>query len=1115
MHRATKILSFKGIAPAKINALAFVVFFVWQTVGTMAQVDTGVLSGSITDETGAVLPAVAVTITSQATGLKTEVLTNDVGLYVSPPLRPGRYRISAELAGFKSTSTVTTLEINQRAVVNFVMGVGAISERVEVAAEAPLLESETSALGNVRTEKAIKELPLNGRNFVKLFELTPGTAPLLTQSGGLPIVMKRGTPITAVNGLRGEDNNVLVEGVNNSENHNGLGILVYPPLDALQEFKVQTNASDAQFGRAGGAIINLTLKSGGRDFHGNLFEFLRNSALDAKNFFDPPGKIPHFVMNQFGGTFGGPVTIPGLYNRDRSKTFFFVDYEGIRLRQSQTFVSTVPTAEFRRGDFSASPFRIYDPVTTRRNPSGPGLVREPFPNNVIPSERIDPVGRNLASLYPLPNLAGIVNNFVYNPIRRLDTDNFDIKIDHQASEADALAFRYSQGNTKVFEPSFLPPPAVGAGPGPPGTNRQPHRQFMASYTHTLSPNKINEARFGFTRLNLRSEPANFGRNVAQEVGIAGVNIAGDVLTSGLTIVDISGYRSLGDSGFSPAILVSENYQWSDNFNYIRGKHTMKFGLEIQRRRYNAYQSFSPRGTLTVGRIFTTNPASPAGTGDGLADLLLGVPSNGTIQIVSGTRGFRRSEFGFYLQDDYKLTSNLMLNLGLRYELFSKWPWVEVADRQAQFIPERGEVFLVRSPEVPDGSGTKTDYNNVAPRIGLAYKLTRTIVVRAGYGIFYTAAPWSIDRTLATNPPFVGRFTFSNDQGNFLGGRRIAQGFERPAAFPTEGASLNAVNVHVRTPYVQQWNLNVQQQLPGDILFMVAYVGTKGTKLLYFPNINRARPGPGSVAARRPYPRFSDIRLFSSEANSVYHGLQISADKRFLHGLSFLSSYTWSHCIDEVGGATQQMFETVQDPLNRRGDRGRCGFDLRQRFLFSYNYELPFGSGKRFLADPPAAMRYAIDGWQINGIASLYSGFPFTPTSAVNTLNSPGSQRANLVPGCHPELPRSQRTLDRFFNVGCFTTPPAFAFGNAGRNILTGPGTVLFDFSLFKNVHINGDQNRYVQFRAEFFNLFNRPQFNEPNASIGSAAAGSIRNAGSPLTFSRTSRQIQLALKLFY
>lgn len=1073
---------------------------------------TAQLTGRITDASGAVIAGAAVTITQISTGVEREAVSNEEGYYTVPLLPPGAYRIAVQKTGFKTArESSLTLEVGQAARVDMALEVGQVAETTEVVASGAIVETESAALGNVRTQRAIVDLPINTRNFTQLVHLTAGSVPASTQaSGALPVTAKRGVPITSINGQRPEDNNVMIEGININENHNGLGIILYPPLDALQEFKIETNNFSAQYGRAGGAAINVAYKSGGREFHGNFFEFHRNSVFDAKGFFDPVDqRNPKFILNQYGATFGGPVLLPAIFgrrfNRGRDKTFFFASWEATRNRQAQTSISTVPTEAMRGGDFSAHPNRIFDPATT--TPSGNSFARTQFPGNIIPAARLDPVGVKIAALYPLPNLPGVANNYVFNPIREVDGNNFDYKVDHRFNANNETNFRFSHGNTQIFEPGVLPEPAVGVG-SPTGTNKSPHRQFVAGWIHTLAANKINEAKFGFTRLNLQQLPINFGRDIATELGIPGSN-TGSPLNSGLTIINIGGFRALGDNGFTPAVIVSENWQFNDNFHYLTGGHSLRSGIEVQRRRYNSFQSSEARGTLSFGTGFTFNPLAAAGTGLGLADLLLGLPASGSLQTIEGTRGFRRTETALYFQDDYKLRPTLTLNLGLRYELFSGFPWTEVADRMSQFVPATGAIVNINSPEAPWPSGVRPDRNNVSPRFGFAWQLLSKTVLRGGYGVFYNAPPLDITRNLAGNPPYVGRFAFNNNQFDLIGARRTSQGFLRQ--FTSAGAALNAIDINMRTPYTQQWNLNVQQGLPSSLILTLAYVGTKGTKLVTRPNINQPRPGAGAVATRRRYPEFNDILYWSSQASSIYHGLQVTADKRYAHGLSMLVSYTWAHAIDN----TSDLFGTPQNAFDYDADRGNSAYDLRHRLVTSFNYDLPFGAGRAWLNDAHGVGQALVGGWQVNGIVQLYGGFPFTVTSAVNTLNGSGGQRAHVVPGCNPTLSSAERTLQRWFNTSCFTAPPQFTFGNAGRNILRGPGTKQFDLSLFKNFSLGADQARRLQFRAELFNAFNTPQFNAPNSSIGAPGAGTITSAGSIVTFQRTPRQVQFALKLYY
>ena len=740
-----------------------------------AQVDAGTITGTVRDASGAVIPAATVIVESVETGARFEVATGAQGIYVSPPLRPGEFTVEVRTEGFEPAAKRFELEVNQRAVVDFQLNVGAVTEVVEVVDVVPLLQTETATLSNLRTEKAIKDLPLNGRNWAQLILLGAGAQPQDTQSQGSPITRKRGVSNASVNGSRGNDNNYLIEGISNSENHNGLGILIFPSIDAVKEFRSETSGADAQFGRGGGATVNLTYKSGTKEFHGGAYEFLRNAKLDAKNFFDRADEpIPPFKQNQYGAFLGGP-----LDPRSDPSTFFFVNFEGQRVRQAQTLISSVPTAAFRSGDFSQSRFAIFDP-TTQRQVDG-GFVRDPFPNNVIPVGMQDVVGQNVLNIYPLPNLNDDeANNYLGNPVRTINGEKFDIKIDHIFSDKNNMFGRFSYSDDDLVEPSFLPAPAVGAGPGVPGPADQPVHQVVLSDTHLITPTIVNEFRAGWTRLNLRSFNPNFGRNVSDEIGIPGSNVAGDELTSGLAIIQVGGFRSLGGNGFSPAVIVSDNYQFSDTVSVVTGRHSIKFGGEYRRLRYNALQSNVLRGNMNFNGNYTVDPASRAGTGLGPADAILGKPISGVIRFVTGTRGYRRTEVGFFLQDTYKATDKLTLNLGVRYDNFLGWPWTEVNDRQYNFIRSEGTVVQVGTGAVPWRSGHPGDNNNFSPRVGIAYKLTPNTVFRAGYGLYYSTGQLDTTRNLGANPPEFISSNFNNNQFDFAGARPASMGFERPA-----------------------------------------------------------------------------------------------------------------------------------------------------------------------------------------------------------------------------------------------------------------------------------------------------------------------------------------------
>ena len=1074
-------------------------FVVLVSIGiAVSQVDTGTISGLVRDASGAGIPGVNVTVRDESTGLATGIVTNPTGLYVSPPLRAGTYVVEVRAKGFAAAAKRIQLDVSQRFEVDFDLAVGAVSETVAVVAVAGTLQTESATLSNLRSEQAVKDLPLNSRNFAQLITLSAGAIPAQSQTTGSPITMKRGVVGASINGTRLEENNFLVDGILNNENHNGLGILIFPIIDAIEEFRVEASVANAQFGRGGGGTINLTYKAGGRQYHGGLFEFFRNSDLDAKNYFDSKTlPIPEFRLNQFGGFLGGRVN---PWSKD-AKTFFFFDYQGQRIRQGQTYISSVPVAAFRTGDFSAAPQLVFDPLTQTQNASGQ-FVRVQFSGNVIPANRIDTVGKNLVNLYPAPNRPGLVNNYLYNPVRITTANDWDLKFDHHLSNNDAAWARYSSSKNDLTEPSFLPAPAVGNGPSVPGLNDQPVKQVVLSETHILSPSSFNEARFGFSRLNLRAFPLNFGQYVSQQAGIPGSNVPGDILTSGLANISVSGLTGLGDAGYAPAVIVSEDYQWNDNFTKISGKHTLKFGAEARRLHYNAVQSNTPRGALSFPAFYTTNPAAPNGTGLGAAELLLGRPGNGSISYVAGTRGLRRTEIGFYAQDDVKVSSRLTLNLGLRWENYIGWPWTEVANRMYDFLPASQTVSQVGSNGIPR-SGVDGHNHNFGPRLGVAWRPVDKMVLRAGYGIFYSAPQFDVTRNLVANPPEGISTSFTNNQFDFANARPASAGFIRPPTGSLTNAALNYVDPHSPTPYTQQWNVSVQRQLPLALSLTLAYVGTKGTHLEARPDINQPVPGTTPIASRRPYPLFQGILTSENVDNSIYNGLQVTLERRFASSLSMLITYTYSHVID----VASSDFGAWQNSYNRNMDRGNADFNVPHRFVASWTWALPFHTRGHW--------KPLLGGWALNGIVSLYNGLPFSVSSATNTLNNGGGSRASLLPGAKAALPPDQRTIAEWFNIAAFTAPGPQQFGNTGRNILTGPGTAQADVSLFKDFFLSGSETRRLQFRAESFNVTNTPQFNNPASSIGNAGAGTITAAGAPLTFQRTSREIQLALKLYF
>ncbi len=1075
---------------ATLRALGFSILILAGFSPLAAQVDTGTISGIVRDPSGGVVPQAKVTIRNIGTGQVQNIAGDAQGLYVSLPLYTGQYSVTVEVAGFDKFTKRVDLNVAQRVSLDFDLQVASAAQAVDVQATAGALqaESETSTLSNLRNETEVRNLPLNGRNFAQLMGLAAGVMPAESEmTGNNPIIVKRGVTAYAMNGSRLEENQFLIEGIYDNDNHNGLGILLFPPLDAIDEFRVETSVADARFGRSGGGTTNIIYKSGTNRYHGDLFEFFRNSALDARNFFDK--RIPEFRMNQYGATLGGPL-VPGKDTR----TFFFADFQGTRTRQGQSLVDSVPTAAERTGDFSVFPQVIYNPLT--QTASGSTFQRQPFAGNQIPASMIDPVGRNLANLYPLPNSPGTVNNYLYAAARAITENTFDMKVNHSFSDSDSGWARYSHSFFNIYEPGQLPPPAVGGGP-PSGPNYQTADQAVLSETHIFSPRAVNQARFGFTRLNDQSLNIDYGQNAALEAGIAGVNVPGNINSTGLPLINITGLTPLGENGFSPAIIISNNFQWNDDVTYIRGRHALSFGGQFLRIQYNVFQSTSERGSMSFTTAYTSNPASTGASGLGAADLLLGKPLSGSLIYVPGLIGMRQSDVAGYIQDDFKATSRLTINLGLRYDNFIGWPYEEVNNRMYQFVPATGNLVQVGANGIPR-SGHFGNNFNFAPRIGLAYKLPHDTVIRSAYGMFYSAPQVASTYDINFNPPETISSAFTNSQFDFPNARTAAAGFDRSNTIAS-GASLVYLDPHAKTPMTQQWNLTVAHQFPASLLLTAAYVGTKGTWLNGYPDINEAVPGLTPIASRRPFPAYNTISGLENVENSSYNGLQLTLARRLTKGLDFQLAYTYSHAIDETSG----NIATTMDSYHIRLDRGSADFNVPHRFVASWTYLLPFQA--------TGVLKQVVQGWQLNGILSLYSGLPFSVGSASNTLNNGKSTRADRL--CNGSL--SNPTVADWFNLSCFAIPGTLLWGDGGRNILHGPDTRVFDFSVFKDFPLSSDTSRYLQFRSEFFNLLNIPQFNNPAATFGAPGDGTVTSSGSPRTLQRISREIQFSLKLYF
>jgi len=1061
---------------------------------SLAQVERGAIVGRVTDSTGLAVPAAEVIVHNTGTNVSFQTKSDEAGGYIAPSLNPGNYEITVKMQGFRAeTHRGILIEVGQRVRADFTLQPGQVSETIEVTAEAPLIQNETSALGTVIAQKTIAELPLNGRSFISLLTLssgiTPGTPGRLL--GGRGTQVQRGSSAFSANGMRDTSNNFLIDGIDNNEMAVST-IMYFPSVDAIQEFKVQTSASDAEFGRNGGGTVNLSIKSGSNDLHGTVYEFLRNEKMDAKNFFDPATrKIPPLKRNQYGFSLGAPII--------KNKLFIFGDYEAKRYVEAQTYVNTIATNAQRAGDFSGFNL-IFDPLNVV------GGLRAAFPDNKIPANRLSGPAKFYAGLLPQPNTSTRLNNFVFNPNKTTHGEQFDVKADQYFSNSDTLALRYSYSWFNLYQPVDLPGKAGGDGFRFSGNNYSPSHQVALTHTHLFSPTLVNTARLGFTRLTIDQVSLNYGENLTAQAGIPGVNLTD--FSSGLMAVTIAGYASMGDSGFTPAKLFQNNYHLQENVAWNHSEHSVKFGVDVRRRYLNFFQVGSPRGSMPFGTEITRQLPTVANTGDAFASFMLGIPNSGSMdRFVTGPYGQRYTEFGVFVKDDWKIRPNVTLNIGLRYELMT--PLIEKYNRMSNFDLATGKIIPAGTQGSPRG-GVETDKNNWAPRVGFAWSPmgSNRISIHGGAGIFYNIEASAGGKRLSENPPFLVVPSFTNNLSAPT--RTMEQGFPLSVVVDLNnpsGVSLKAWQRDFRNGYVVQSNLTIETEIMKNLVVRNMYVANSGVHLFAAGGANQPRPGPGDAGPRRPYPLIQGIGYFASRGHSTHHSWQLQVERRFARGLSFLSALTIGKTIDDNSGAFNDNDSgggaRTEDNLNYRLDKALSDFHVGKRFVNSFVWELPFGKGMRFGSSWSGPVNHILGGWQLNGVLSLQDGNPFNPSVADQTGQA-GGERPNRI--ANGNLPASERSITRWFDKAAFPLQPQFTYGTAGRNILFTPGQKNFDFSTFKNFRLTEKYN--LQFRAEFFNFTNTPYFGAPNRRADLPAGGVISTARNP-------RNTQLGLKIVF
>lgn len=1070
----------------------------WPSPPVLAQAVSGTITGLVTDPQGAAVAGATVTFKEVTKGISFSVTTNDLGYYTKTNTPPGTYQIKIEAPGFKAfVRENIPLSVDSTVRLDATLQLGEVTEQITVSDAPPVLKTERADVSTVLDNQYTTEMPILGRNLTALQLLVPGTNRMPWQHGSAENP-QGGIQINANGQLFGA-NNMQIDGADNNDPVLGL-VIVNPPVDSVRELKVTTSNYDAEFGRVGAAATQVETKSGSNEIHGTVFHFLRNDKTNARNPFTEPKDPPPFKWNQFGFSAGGPIR--------KNRAFVFGDYQGTRQRVGGTLLTTVPTLRMREGDFGELPVPIFDPLTGNADGSG----RQAFPGNRIPSDRISPIARNLLNLLPAPTFTDrIENNYIASGSTKFDTDQFDVRVDHNLTDSTRYFVRYNFFNSDIFVPPVFGQTAGGIPirPGVGGFSKGRNQNVAINFNHVFNPNLLVDFRYAYSRYRVNVLQPDFGLSTARDVGIPNINLGG-IDTSGLPNIEVEGTASFRMGGGvacnCPLDQIENLNQWASNLNWNRGSHSTKWGADIRR-----FWNFRrPSDISRRGRFFfrpaVTGSATVPGSGSGVASLLLGLPNSFDRIWSQGRNDEFENHLFFYGQDQWKITPKLTLNYGLRYEIYT--PPGARRGQGSNFDFATGQVRIAGLGGIPRDTGIETDLNNFAPRVGLAYMLAPKTVLRAGFGRSYFPNIFAITIS-GQNWPFVA-FQQINPQTTFSPVFNLDAG-PPLLTFPPlpdngllplpNGIGMIGIPFDRTTAYSDAWNFTVQRELTPGLSVDVGYVGNVGRQLYHNHNINQAVPGPGPLNPRRPFfEKFGLTQSLTNRCNcssSNYHGLQAKVDKRMAHGLSFIASYTWSKTINfgEYG---------TTDAFNRHNDRGPANFDRASVFTLGHIWELPFGPNQRYLTDVTGVMRHLIEGWKFTGVTTAQSGLPFSAVLANNaTLNADFQLRPDVVGTAKLDNP----TRDRWFNAGAFAIPGLYRQGTAGRHILRGPGLFSADWALFKEFRLT--ETAKLQFRWESFNALNNTNLNNPISEVDRPSAGQITGILTPM------REMQWGLKFIF